>query len=363
MSSRPSFPVGRSLRAAVACLAFAIPLGLAASAHAAVTKHVYFNIGTYPAGFTSHNQQPRPAGAYYDGSYYQTSGPYVPTRVEQVRGGAVVVPTPAAPVTVEVGDVFRVVDAKTGATLAQTTFDGNPQFLSTSCIGQNGFSGTRAADATVTVQKIAPPPLRSSPDYVVLSQDRYRPGRVRSLGDGLFGGVFETAIGAGEFLQATQTTDTFTADTETTVTTTVTRAAGACPPPVPDTTGPKITSFDLGSPALTIAQYLKFGLTSFVGTSEPGTISEAIYLSNGTKLPASAAKRAKQPKPRLVLLGSGKATASVAGVTKVVVKPSKAARRALRGQRRVKVVLITSVRDLAGNVTNRPAVKITLKDR
>lgn len=336
-------------------------LGAAAPVASAATTEVWFSIASFPAGaFTPPGSPSSTSTASYGGDIY--TGPCYPNcvamRTEQVRGG-VVVPRVPGGVSLQVGDVFRIVRQDNGAVLAQTTYDGTPALSERTCLGQNAFSGTRASDAPVAV--------RAYGAFESTSLDRYSPRRnnivrVRVLGDGTFAGVFDEPLGPGDLIRVAQTAETLIGGVHTTVETTVSRVVGPCPPPPPavvDRTPPKSTSFELGAASTSVRSFLRFGLTSFVGIDEPGTVMQALYLDNGAKLPAGAAKAKR--KPKAVLLGTGRTSSPIAGVVKVVLKPTKAGRSALKGKRSANAVLLTSVRDAAGNTVNLKARKLRLR--
>lgn len=341
---------------AAALLAVSVPTATAAQ------TEFWFSISVFPAGaFTPPGAPANTSTGSYSG--WADTGPCaVPTcaypRTEQIRGG-VVVPPVRGSVSVQVGDVFRIVRPEDGVVLAQTTYNGTPALSDATCVGQNGFAGTRAPDAAVAV--------RAYGAFEATTVGRYFPrknniGRVRTLGDGTFAGVFDDQLAPGDLVRATQTVETLVGATHTIVETSVTRVVGSCPPPPPpvvDRTPPRSTSFDLGAQSTSVRSFLKFGLTNFVGIDEPGTVFQALYLDNGAKLPAGAARAKK--KPKRVLLGTGQTPSTIPGIVKVVIKPTKAARTALRGKKTAKVVLLTSIRDAAGNTINLKAKKLKLK--
>jgi hypothetical protein len=369
-----------------AALSVAGALAIAGTAQAATTS-AYIAISSYPAGF--YGPGDKSVGSF-DG-YYSNGVSSIPQRVVQVRSGAVVADSSTTtPISVLPGDIFQVRRTSDESVLVQTTYDG-PALNATSCIGQNGFSGTRAADAAVSVDAVVPVTSTSYNHYTYAS--RKQVGHVRSLGDGTFSGVFDNAIATGDFLSVSQSLESSTSDTDTSFVTTVITPAAACPPPVPpvppvpDTTPAKVLSFDLGAPELSVKTFLKSGLSTFVGIDEPAAVSQELYLDNGVKPPLLAAaakvtkckpgftlrkvkvkikgktktiKRCVKNKKRLVLIGKGATHSAVAGVVKVVVKASSGARKALKGKKSYKLTLVTTVRDLAGNVTQAPAKKVTL---
>jgi hypothetical protein len=349
----------------VALATCAALLAVFVPAASAATTEIGFSIATFPAGaFTPPGVSANTSTGSYDGYAYTgpCSNPLCQyPRTEQVRGGAVVPRIPGN-VTVQAGDVFRIVRPEDGAVLAQTTFDGQPTLSDATCVGQSGFVGTRTPDAAVSV--------RAFGAFEATTLGRYTPrknniGRVRTLGDGTFAGVFDEPLGAGDLIRVSQTVETIAGGTHTTVDTSVTRVVGGCPPPTPpvvDKTSPQITSFELGAPSSSVRSFLRFGLKNFVGINEPGTVSQSLYLDNGAKLPATSAKaKRKNPKPKLVLLATGRTRSSIAGVVKVTLKPTKAARTALKGKTSARVVLLTTVRDLAGNTVSLKPKRMVLK--
>jgi hypothetical protein len=371
--------------------AFAVSLGIVAvsagSAQAAANS-AYIAISTYPAKFFSATD---PSTGSFDGFYSSTPG--VPQRVVQLRGGVIIADDSTTnAVTVIPGDVFQIRNTTNDSVLVQTTYSG-PALAASSCIGQNGFAGTRATDANIGVQTVVPFTQTNTYGSFTFAS-RKQVGHVRSLGEGTFSGVFDTAILAGDYLQVTQDLESTSGTTDSSFFTTVITPAATCPPPVPpvppakDTTPPKVLSFDLGTPEESVKTFLKSGLSSFIGIDEPAAVSQELYLDNGVKLPliavAAKVKKCKKgfalktitvkgktktikvkkcvkiKKKKLTLIGKGVTHATVAGVIKVVVKATSGARKALKGKKSYKLTLVTTVRDLAGNVTQAPTKKVTL---
>lgn len=354
------------ITAAAAC-------GLAtAGPAAAATKNGNISLAIYPsANFVPGDTSG--SSASFGGSYGET-GRNISTETQQVRGGGVIASNRSQTrqaISILPGDVFQVVDrADKSKVYVSYTFDGKPSLSDTSCAGQNGFSGTRGNDADITVETVAPyeRKINNGGRYGSFTDrgiERRQRGLVRTLGAGTFAGVFQDALALGDIMAATQSLSTNTADTDLTYDVTQYRTVGACPAPppiVPDTTKPIVAFFELGNLKPTKKQFLANGLSSFFTINEPGTITQDLYLSNGKTPPATATKKAKKKaKKKLVLLGRGSTTSAVAGVVKVTVRASKTGRKELRRHKgAVKVILISSVKDKAGNVTNLPQKKLTL---
>jgi hypothetical protein len=353
----------RSFRTRALCASVALVASLACAAGAsAATTSISFSLTTYP------DQLFGVDSTHSTGDYRGfLSAPNFnhPTDVRQVRGGAVISTNDIGTVALAAGDVIQLIDRTTGGLLASTTYSGLPSLDATSCIGQNGFSGRRTADASVSVSTIVPI-RRTSGRYSFDDLSRTAAGHVRTLGDGTFGGVFDNAIAAGQFIDVSSFNDTVVNDVETSISVESIVPAGACPPPVPDKTAPVFVTFDLGAPGTPVKAFLRFGLTSFITISEPAAITQKLYLANSGKVPASAAraaatkKKAKKKTKAAKLIGSGKKTTAVAGTVKITVKPSLLGRKLLRGKKRVKVVLVTTAKDAAGNKTTK-VKKITLQ--
>ncbi|MEV4419104.1 hypothetical protein AB0L40_03905 [Patulibacter sp. NPDC049589] len=204
-------------------------------------------------------------------------------------------------------------------------------------------------------------------------------GRLTSLGDTTFTGAFAVPMAAGDLVEVSQTTDVRSPTLRSTVNLTVATPAGVVPPP--DVAAPKVTTFDIAASGKTVAQFLKTGLTSFVALDEAGTVEQQLQVVvKAEKKKAKKAKKAKKgkkpprggkggkatkaatraaAKPKVVVLGVGRGTVSVAGGTaRSKVLAAKGAKGALAKLRTtaVSATLVTTVKDAAGNAatTTKP---------
>jgi hypothetical protein len=96
-------------------------------------------------------------------------------------------------------------------------------------------------------------------------------------------------------------------------------------------------------------------LSNTVVVNEPATVRQGLYLDDGS---APRALPAAKRKPKL--LGSGSATTARAGRVKVTIKVNAKGRKAFR-RGKVRVVLLTSLVDQAGNRRALPARRFTVK--
>jgi hypothetical protein len=101
--------------------------------------------------------------------------------------------------------------------------------------------------------------------------------------------------------------------------------------------------------------------TDSVLVSEPGTVTQTLYLDDGAKLPKATATAAAAKKKKLTVVGQGRATVKRSGAVKVTIKVSKKGRSRLRAARQVKLALVTVVRDRAGNVRVLAPARFTVK--
>jgi hypothetical protein len=98
-------------------------------------------------------------------------------------------------------------------------------------------------------------------------------------------------------------------------------------------------------------------LVNKVVVNEPATVHQGLYLDDGS---APRALPARKGRKRATLLGSGKATAKQAGRVKVTIKVNAKGRKAFR-RRTVRVVLLTTLVDPAGNRRALAAKRFTVK--
>ena len=93
---------------------------------------------------------------------------------------------------------------------------------------------------------------------------------------------------------------------------------------------------------------------------EPGvTVTQAVYLDDGAKLPARAAAASKRAR-KATLLATGRALSKAAGKVRVTLHSTKKA-RTLRRRHKLRVAIVTKLRDPAGNIKRLPVKRTTLK--
>jgi hypothetical protein len=325
----------------------------------------------------SASQQVMPPGNTDPGGYVYAYDDAAPTSIE-VRRGETVVKSGAFSVSgfaLQAGDVIRVL--RNGAEAASLTYDGYPSFDAGTCAGQTAFTGKRTGTANVSevyAYKWEPFRYRGFDTYRTTGEIV---GDITGLAGDAFSGAFRAALPAGHILTATQTQRP--AD-GVTFYTTVERPVADCPqqttepsqqpqlPTVtPDTVKPKGKLILPSGKVLTLKNLFDAdGMTTTVELDEPGTVVQALYLRNGAKVPQvvtanAAQKKKKKKKAKRVLIAKGQASSQTAGQVKVRLKATKKARKAYKRKRKVKAVLVTTVADLAGNVTSLPQRKLTLR--
>ena len=254
----------------------------------------------------------------------------------------------------------------------QTTFDGLPTFDATVCVGATTFTGHHTPGSEVFGVAAFDPayPMNYSP-----------PGHIahgtvtNALGD-TFAGTFDASVQPGwdAFVETLQFLALDPVVGGVRWFSGYQRAVGTCPASgggsgaVPGGTTTS-SSLDTTPPAGRLAgrrwssaAYARSspgGATTTVVVGEAGVaIAQGVYLDNGAKLPALIA--AKKP---LTLLARAHAVSRRAGrVTLKGLRPTKKA-RALRHRSRVKVAVVTTLRDRAGNSRRLPVRRVTLGRR
>jgi hypothetical protein len=299
-------------------------------------------------------------------------------RLEVIRGGAVVA---AQDGTISVSlnvvprpdDVLKLTDTDTGA-VYDTVVTGLPTLDASVCGTPTAFSGRRDPDAEMDVGAMI---YHGTYD----ERNETLSGTIASQSGDLFSGTFPHALSAAwrVFLSETRTIRP-----DFTVYSSFSRKVGACPPaavvretptapapvapaaPVaPDRRPPSArlaTPTALFKPAAAYRALIAGTFTGTIVLDEPGTVEQKLYLDDGAKLPpatAAAKKKAKVKKP--TVLGTGRAVARKAGAVKVTVRLSVAGKSRLRRSKTVKLALVTTVRDLAGNVRVLPAKRFSVK--
>ncbi|MBJ7331653.1 MAG: hypothetical protein JHC95_17290 [Solirubrobacteraceae bacterium] len=349
-------------------LAVTLALGAAAGAVCAPAANATtgLQLSTFPAGQFSY--LPADATGGFGGASDSRDATGENVRTVQLRGGVEIAAQTrtsqtGGSVSVKSGDVFNVLDTTTGDTILSYTYDGRPSLDATTCVGQTAFSGQRTGDSEIWLQETG-----SLSEYM---KGTYQNGKLGTSGTGTFSGQFPRALTAGRFLLMVQTlrvTDTTGANAWIEIYSSSAVAACPVPPvdapkptPAPDTTKPTVGKAVLPKGnALKLANFLIKGFSTTVTINEPGTVTQQLFLNNGAKLTAkTAAKSKKKAKP--VLLAKGSTVSKVAGKVKVKIKATKAGKKAIKGKRTVKAILVTTVKDLAGNTSTPSQAKLTLK--
>jgi hypothetical protein len=263
------------------------------------------------------------------------------------------------------GDVLTLTDITKG-TSATTTVTGKPSFDAGFCGPTTTFAGTRDPDGALDVGAVAP---HGPYDPLVLSSG----ATISSLSGPAFSGTFQRLVGADWTASIIQTLQP---SPEVIVYSSSSRKVGACPT-VPATTFPSrarparpvvpvvpVRVVDLLKPFAKLATpaalfrastayraLMRGTFKTTVLVSERGTVRQTLYLDDGAKLPVAtpAAKKRKAQAKKLTVIGAGNAVVKHAGAVKVTVKLSKKGKARLQRSRTVKLALVTSVRDLAGN--------------
>jgi hypothetical protein len=301
-------------------------------------------------------------------------------RVDVIRNGGVVASATNfrgayVELVPQTGDQVVLTDTA-DSTSRSATVDGTPTFDGTVCGTTSSFSGDRAADGTTDVA--------ASVYYGQYDQrNRFLTGTVTTAGT-RFSGTFTEAVGPSYFISVDQTRTPAagftvyssysrpvgsTCPTPTVVATPAAAPAAAPVGPVLDTIKPGgrlVAPAWLRSRSAAYRAVLKGSLTSSLAITEPGLVQQTLYLDDGAKLPtatAAAKKKAKKKAKKLTVLGKGQKFASKAGTVSVTVKLSKSGKARVRKakSKAIKLALVTTVRDLAGNTRTLPVKRFTVK--
>jgi hypothetical protein len=258
----------------------------------------------------------------------------------------------------QLGDVVQL-ESPPGRLIASIVYDGLPSMDATVCAGSTNFSGQRSAGQTVAGAffSVSPAPY--------FNKSGFGFAQVTLLSGSSFGGGFLVPLALGETVAASESLESplpggavFTYESETV------RPVGACPPPPPPPPAPPPPPPALQGAILKLAHtsihaLLRHGLTDVVGINVPGTVTQDLYLQNGT-LPASAATRGRRHKPAALLLARGTATAKVPGKVTVVLHLTTRGRNRLRAAHRASVVLLTTLHSATGVKLNLARRSFTL---
>jgi hypothetical protein len=297
------------------------------------------------------------------GGYIQAyGGQNTPTAISLQRAGAVIAAnsgTDGAYVDVnpQPGDILTV--SVNNQPVLNRTYDGRPSLDASVCGTTTSFTGLRLA--TSTIDRVgANQPDPAQPDGDPLA---YTEGTAANSGDDTYGGTFDKAVGP-DWVAWASSTDVAG---DVTYNSAVTRTIGDCAPvpavapapvvaPAPDTTAPT-GRLMAGLPFRGgIAALLDGHAVSTTMVGEAGvTVTQALYLNDGAKLPARAAATRKP-----TLLASGRAVSKRAGAVRLKLHATKKV-ATLRHKRTVRVAIVTTLRDRAGNVKRLPVKRVVLK--
>ena len=254
------------------------------------------------------------------------------------------VPEVGDDVTLEVG----------GTLVASVIYDGLPTTEVTVCAGSENFSGQRSAGEEVEGADYS---FKSFPTDEPLPAEQ---AQVTVLAGANFAGNFLKPLAIGETVRVKESYKTtlasgavFEYSSENQ------RPVAACPvPPAPPSPPvvvlPALQGSILKIKHASIRSLLRSDWLSEVDINQAGTVTEDLYAQGGT-LPAHASSVSKahkhhKPAPAL-LLARGVASASAPGTVGVVLHLTSRGRSVLRHDRRIKAVLITTLRNANGTLT------------
>src|SRR5580700_4323206 len=211
-----------------------------------------------------------------------------------------------------------------GKIVGSFVYDGLPSIDPTVCAGSVNFSGQRSAGQTIQGgyfwDMVGP--------YGEFERGNPGQAQITLLSGSAFGGSFLTPLVLGETVWASESLETplaggavFTYESRTE------RPVGACPvppsPPPPPPRPPALSGSILKLARTTIHKLLTSGWLTQVTINQPGTVTEDLYLQDGT-LPAFASSTGKRHrhkrKPPALLLAHGSATAKSAGTVNVLIR-------------------------------------------
>lgn len=282
------------------------------------------------------------------------------TTLEVRRAGAVVATGPADGTTVPfvpvAGDVLAAVQG--GQTVSQIAFDGRPTIDQGLCAGATTLAGDRSAGpGELYIEPFRPhggdryapenAPIRET---TTSAGERYTTTFSRALpaGWGVFAGFYtqsgNAALGNGLIVKVEACP----------VVKPVTQAPP--PPPVAGFTPVADRVAPFGTlrkgrvlPSRPASVFSAKGCVTTILLSEIAKVVQLIYLDNGAKLTAAAKRKRRKP----VLLARGAKVAKAPGELRLRLKPTKAGKR-LRRKRSVRVAIVTTLTDPAGNTTTLP---------
>jgi hypothetical protein len=256
----------------------------------------------------------------------------------------------------EVGDIVNL-EAPLGTVVGSVEYDGRPSMDPTVCAGSTNFSGENSPGETVK-GKADSLALEIEEYGSSVKESSFQRAQVTILSGTTFGGSFLAPLELGQTVTAIEALETplaggavFDYVSENT------RPVGACPvvvvpPPPPPPPALQGSLLKLG--LLTLLTLLKSGLRDLVTINQPGTVTQDLYLENGT-LPAFAAtsksKHHNKPPPAL-LVARGATVASSAGTVTMSLKLTVKGRRKLKSAKHARLVLVTTLRTSSGAELN-----------
>ena len=293
-----------------------------------------------------------------------TSGSAEPSssvQVSIVRGGTVIArehgkESAGTSQIPQVGDTVNL-EAPIGTVVGSVKYDGLPSIDPTVCAGSTNFSGQNSLGETVKGHAVSLA-LKIEKYRTSVQESNFERAQVTMLSGTTFGGSFLTPLALGQTVTAVESLETplaggavFDYISENS------RPVGACPPvvvPPSPPPPPALQGSVLKLLHLTILSLLKSGLRDHVAINQPGTVTQGLYLENGT-LPAFAAmskgRHHKKPPPAL-LIARGAVVASSGGTVTVSLKLTTKGRLKLKSAKSLKVVLITTLRSSHGATLN-----------
>jgi hypothetical protein len=261
----------------------------------------------------------------------------------------------------QVGDVVYL-ESPAGNVVGSVVYDGLPSMEPTVCAGSTNFSGQRSANEEVEGSFYT-----LVPKLTYTAHRRGGEAQITSLSGASFAGNFLTPLALGETVRAVEHLKTSLAGGATfTYTSENDRPVGACPvppappppPPVPALQG---SIFKLMR--TTILKLLRSGWLDQVTINQPGTVTQDLYQLGGA-VPATASAHGKghshRHKPPAPLLARGSASAAAAGEVNVLLRVTAKGRHMLRHSRRVRGVLVTTLKAQSGAKLNLETRTVTL---
>jgi hypothetical protein len=261
----------------------------------------------------------------------------------------------------QVGDLLTL-ESPINTPIGSFVYDGLPTMDPTVCAGSANFSGQNSSGQTVKGSYMT---LKLDIERYSSHVESVNPGhaQVTSLSGTTFGGSFLAPLTLGETVSATESLETplagnavfkYVSENE--------RPVGACPPVVvptpPPSPPPALEGSLLKFATTTILKLLKSGWRDHVTINLPGTVTQDLYLEDGT-LPAVAASK-HHAKPPALLLARGVATATSPGTVSVLLKLTSKGRHTLKSAHGARVVLITTLRANSGTKLTLPRRTVTL---